>query len=907
MGVEGGPDGRDRGAESHGRERQEESRYPPEHSRVVTSDELLARLHKSSHLRHTHPGADTDWTLEKAIHETVEFLTDHVLVCGCPSSIETFVHTLRPRHIGYSKIMPIVFLNPTPPSEALWAEVAKYPEVYIVLGNPLETRDLVRAGVLTLGRAIILVAGDSLGYDTDGYMRDADALFAYQSIAKVRPNVTIVCEIDDGRNISFLCETDQEMTRPKSSHAGADNVNDNDAEQSFTMEAPFAAGAVYVDSLQDKLAVQVFYNPNLLRIIRELVVGQAEEATYPEPNVTPSHLTFTPVPARFHGKSYIQLFQHLIMTQMAIPLGLYRSAPWGVARGTNLPYVITNPNPDILCQADDFVYTLDSMSPLDSHLHVTVRRGYHFGLIQTKGAMSSFGNERKIPYVCNITVNGMHYCTEPERDNNPEWNHVFSFRVPELPFPITISVVISNAEGFKEEIALGDVVLDMKNFGIGGSRLVWVPIQSKEDRAAKANDSQYAHHSEQLEAMNLLADEDEDVETKIISEQDALESKCPGVMVYVMHVPNGDQDAEESQHLIKNMSSDSTFQNGHRQSDGVDTARSESHAAQVIMLDEFIGSVKSVPGSQTAEVNDLQGADSHTVVKLQTDGSQDPSTYESFQSLREPTPRYADQDLTARFATSHFNAGDMGEKRERKYKERGAEEGLGKQRMLKQRYDRPNRQSAISSLDAAIQKLDESPDPSTHTIRSLSVRTGRARQESRAPADPMKKRGGKRRTRGGASDIAAGSDSARDPWDSVGLSSRDSAAGSMASGSHMNYYMRENDNASRMQEFDPSMAPMSSVEISTNVSHSMSLSKQTEGHKAGSNGVRKHKLRTARAPVRPGAPRGNGLIDTLPPSSVNSLELSRGPAPSPASKFPANGARVAADTGFLSGRAPQRP
>ena len=249
----------------------------------------------------------------------------------------------------------------------------------------------------------------------------------------------------------------------------------------------------------------------------------------------------------------------------------------------------------------------------------------------------------------------------------------------------------------------------------------------------------------------------------------------------------------------------------------------------------------------------------------------------------------------------------MGEKRERKHKERGAEEGLGKQRMLKQRYDRPNRQSAISSLDAAIQKLDESPDPSTHTIRSLSVRTGRARQESRAPADPMKKRGGKRRTRGGASDIAAGSDSARDPWDSVGLSSRDSAAGSMASGSHMNYYMRENDNASRMQEFDPSMAPMSSVEISTNVSHSMSLSKGTEGHKAGSNGVRKYKLRTARAPVRPGAPRGNGLIDTLPPSSVNSLELSRGPAPSPASKFPANGARVAADTGFLSGRAPQRP
>ena len=76
--------------------------------------------------------------------------------------------------------------------------------------------------------------------------------------------------------------------------------------------------------------------------------------------MTPSHLTFTPVPARFHGKSYIQLFQHLITKEMAIPLGLYRSSPWGVARGEKLPYVITNPTADLLCQADDFVYTLDS-------------------------------------------------------------------------------------------------------------------------------------------------------------------------------------------------------------------------------------------------------------------------------------------------------------------------------------------------------------------------------------------------------------------------------------------------------------------------------------------------------------------------------------------------------------------
>ena len=54
-------------------------------------------------------------------------------------------------------------------------------------GSPLETKDLVRAGVLTLSRAIIMrapghksnlsPANDS---STEGYLTDADALFTYQ-------------------------------------------------------------------------------------------------------------------------------------------------------------------------------------------------------------------------------------------------------------------------------------------------------------------------------------------------------------------------------------------------------------------------------------------------------------------------------------------------------------------------------------------------------------------------------------------------------------------------------------------------------------------------------------------------------------------------------------------------------
>ncbi len=331
-------------SESEAEEEAEEVRYAPEPCRKVLKRDMLERLRKGYHVR---PGADRgSYHLTQAVYESVEFLEGHVLVCGCPASMSLFVHNLRPRHIERSKILPIVFLHPTPPAEAVWVQAALYPEIYIVLGSAHETRDLVRAGVLTLSRAVILSAND------DEDRNDSDSLFIYQCIAKVRPGVPIVCEIEDGDNVSFLCREEGEH-------------DDND----FTMSLPFAAGAVYANSLQDKMAVQAFYNPNLLRIISELVVGQ-EEQEYLEPNVTPSHIILCQVPQHLHGKSYIQLLKYFSSCMM-LPLGLYRSRPWGQS-AADLPYVFTNPSPDILVHHADMVYVLDSKGQTDSAMQVTL-------------------------------------------------------------------------------------------------------------------------------------------------------------------------------------------------------------------------------------------------------------------------------------------------------------------------------------------------------------------------------------------------------------------------------------------------------------------------------------------------------------------------------------------------------
>ena len=301
----------------------------------------------------------------------------------------------------------------------------------------------------------------------------------------MRPGVPIVCEIDNGANVSFLCgeETmiDEEQT----------------VDRSFTNTGPFAAGAVYVDSLQDKLSVQAFYNPNLVRIIRELVVGQAEEGEYEEPNVAPSHLTFTKVPRNFHGKSFIQLFQHLMVKDMALPLGLYRSAPWGHhASGSQMPYVITNPPADLLMQSDDFVYTLDSKLVGDTILEISVLRGRNFSILSRPGVEA---RACKVQTHSKVQTQAASFVTPAVSGAAPVWDcgpFCICLREDSWPVQISLSVLGQGAklhQGKELMQAVGQLVLsDRSELGEGQSEKFWVQL----DPHQTADDEEFLEREE---------------------------------------------------------------------------------------------------------------------------------------------------------------------------------------------------------------------------------------------------------------------------------------------------------------------------------------------------------------------------------------------------------------------------
>jgi hypothetical protein len=332
----------------------------------------------------------------------------------------------------------------------------------MVLGSAHETRDLVRAGVLTLSRAVILSSNDDNGEN------DSDSLFIYQSIAKVRPGVPIVCEIDDGDNVSFLCKEEGER-------------DDDD----FTMSLPFAAGAIYANSLQDKMAVQAFYNPNLLRIISELVVGQ-EEHEYLGQNVNPSHIILYQVPQHLHGKSYIQLLEYLSSCMM-LPLGLYRSRPWGQS-AADLPYVFTNPSPDILVHHADMVYVLDSKVQTHSEMQVTVKQAHNLHECDVAHGIRLGQSHGNMGLEWQVTVNGCTLCTplppegdvtddvEREDTRDTEWKDTgLVFGVLENPFPLTAALALVKRPG-QRKVAQGQVLLTAACLSASGEMTMWVPL-----------------------------------------------------------------------------------------------------------------------------------------------------------------------------------------------------------------------------------------------------------------------------------------------------------------------------------------------------------------------------------------------------------------------------------------------
>jgi len=83
--------------------------------------------------------------------------------------------------------------------------------------------------------------------------------FVYKAIERCNPNLQILTELSYSSNIDFLL--------PK-----------NSPKRDYTFSTLYTAGEVYISAIIDTLTAQAFYNPHIVTILQQILVGRGEKA-----------------------------------------------------------------------------------------------------------------------------------------------------------------------------------------------------------------------------------------------------------------------------------------------------------------------------------------------------------------------------------------------------------------------------------------------------------------------------------------------------------------------------------------------------------------------------------------------------------------------------------------------------
>lgn len=260
----------------------------------------------------------------------------HIIVCTCDySSLSSFIAPLRATYL--SEHMPVIVMHPEPPSAFEWSKTLLYESVYYMQGSPFEARDLVRAGIKTASSVVLFqlsrshasqppaqAAGGSGGSQTAEGQTDAMYICIYRLIKGLAPDIDVVCEIAARSNISYLA------------NYSAAAIEDGGV---FSCP-PFAAGHVFSPDVLDILLVQAYYNRQIISILTHLVSGgthatgrnkawhsRVMAAGYGSDleGLQESQMYLLPVPQRFVGKPYGELFSSLALQQGIVCLGVRRA------------------------------------------------------------------------------------------------------------------------------------------------------------------------------------------------------------------------------------------------------------------------------------------------------------------------------------------------------------------------------------------------------------------------------------------------------------------------------------------------------------------------------------------------------------------------------------------------------
>ena len=140
------------------------------------------------------------------------------------------------------------------------------------------------------------------------------------------------------------------------------------AVQDYTRQTMYTAGEVYISSIIDTLTAQACYNPNIVTILQQILVGRSElvksafelklEEIFKE-KIEQGNIWQIPVPEEMVNKTFDKLYNFLLDKNL-VALGMYRLPN---ANDNKYPYVSCNPAPGSAVTMHDRVFVLGNNIP----------------------------------------------------------------------------------------------------------------------------------------------------------------------------------------------------------------------------------------------------------------------------------------------------------------------------------------------------------------------------------------------------------------------------------------------------------------------------------------------------------------------------------------------------------------
>lgn len=347
--------------------------------------------------------------------EVIKHLKDHVVICcfsdGSKSPLLgmcNFIMPLRASNLRFAELRPVVVLGNEHFLRREWPSLCNFPLVYVKLGSPLNRFDLRAVKVNRCHMCVVLTTNEtsiddptlidkesilcSLNIKTMNFQPLADVWKS--SPAHARQGLTLLGNDHDPKSVHSRL--------PISSHratSGAfipmltelandynaqflDQDDDDDPDIPLYMTQPFACGRAFAASVLDSLMSTTFFNPELLNLIRTLVMGgdaeeleqilaegvglvrAGEELSAEDLMKTRDrcHVTLMSMEGSFLeafvGETYGTMVVSALREHGILCLGLYRLIDPRASLSCYYRYIITNPSADLSLLPSDKVYCL---------------------------------------------------------------------------------------------------------------------------------------------------------------------------------------------------------------------------------------------------------------------------------------------------------------------------------------------------------------------------------------------------------------------------------------------------------------------------------------------------------------------------------------------------------------------